>query len=157
MGSMKKSRRQIRLQPGMVVCNLGQAKSMEGGPEGSPSSGSPCAHGDDAQNKEYDDVSHQPGLSASPSGVLSPSQDAEYRSGSLGKRWNGDGTGSVVVPDSNITGVGGTRMSPAGDLGPYGYLCPGPGYPRNMAGNRPVGSPSGCTLMQSGPIGSPIG
>merc|ERR1712007_399020 len=98
---------------------------------------------------------------------------------SLGKRWNGDGTGSVVVPDSNIVGVGGPRMSPTGDLGPYGYMCPGPGYPRNMTvgvgcvthpsgsgsppsgsplwGHRPVGSPSGPTLVQSRPIGSPIG
>merc|ERR1719240_896238 len=130
---------------------------MDCGPEGSPSSSSPRAHGYCAQNKEYDDMSHQRGLSTSPSVVLSPSQDAEYGSGSLGKRWNGDGTGSVVVPDSNIMGVGGPRISPAGDLGPYGYVCPGPGYPRNMAGNRPVGSPSGCTHMQSGPIGSPIG
>merc|ERR1712007_276535 len=97
---------------------------------------------------------------------------------SLGKRWNGDGTGSVVVPDSNIVGVGGPRMSPTGDWGPYGSVCPGPGYPRNMTvgvgcvthpsgsgspvsgsplwSNRPVGSPSGSTLVQSRPIGSPV-
>jgi len=125
-------------------------------------------------------MSHQPGLSTSPSGMLSPSQDAEYRSSSsLGKRWNGDGTGSVVVPDPNVMGVGGPRMSPAGDWGPYGSVCPGPGYPRNVAvgvgrvahpsssgsppsgsplwGNRPVGSPSGSPPVQSRPIGSPIG